>query len=404
MAELALERRRSGAEITGLPPPCNPYKQQYRRHVPGRIERRTRRCRMSTTSSILIPARMAATRLPDKPLADIAGQPMIVHVLRRARRPASARWSSRPIRARSPRPWKTAGGRAVLTRPIMSPARTASSRRSACSIRTGARRHRRQCAGRPADAFARRHRGGARPAGRPGGRYRDARAEITMPAESDQSERREGGGVAGRAAAASARSISPAPPRRPARARSIITSGSMPIAARRSSASSRFRRRRSSSARGSSSCARWKPACGSTSRWSTDAASASIRRKIWRKRARLLARHVDSLTAAQRVTERHEQDRKSRFRASRAPIPTSPAREAYPDCEPVPCPTFEDALRGGPTGEADLGMIPIENSVAGRVADIHHLMPHSEPAHRRRIFPAGASPADGAEGRDAEDA
>jgi 3-deoxy-manno-octulosonate cytidylyltransferase (CMP-KDO synthetase) len=34
---------------------------------------------------ILIPARMAATRLPGKPLADIAGEPMIVHVLRRAR-------------------------------------------------------------------------------------------------------------------------------------------------------------------------------------------------------------------------------------------------------------------------------------------------------------------------------
>jgi 3-deoxy-manno-octulosonate cytidylyltransferase (CMP-KDO synthetase) len=33
---------------------------------------------------ILIPARLAATRLPGKPLADIAGQPMIVHVLRRA--------------------------------------------------------------------------------------------------------------------------------------------------------------------------------------------------------------------------------------------------------------------------------------------------------------------------------
>ncbi|HKD29574.1 MAG TPA: NTP transferase domain-containing protein, partial [Xanthobacteraceae bacterium] len=34
---------------------------------------------------ILIPARMASTRLPGKPLADIAGQPMIVHVLNRAK-------------------------------------------------------------------------------------------------------------------------------------------------------------------------------------------------------------------------------------------------------------------------------------------------------------------------------
>jgi prephenate dehydratase len=52
-------------------------------------------------------------------------------------------------------------------------------------------------------------------------------------------------------------------------------------------------------------------------------------------------------------------------------------REAYPDAVPMPCPTFEDALNAVASGDADLGMIPIENSVAGRVADIHHLMPIS---------------------------
>src|SRR5712672_3654691 len=51
--------------------------------------------------------------------------------------------------------------------------------------------------------------------------------------------------------------------------------------------------------------------------------------------------------------------------------------EAYPDAEPLPCATFEDALAAISSGEADLGMIPIENSVAGRVADINHLMPSS---------------------------
>src|SRR6201997_1419190 len=51
--------------------------------------------------------------------------------------------------------------------------------------------------------------------------------------------------------------------------------------------------------------------------------------------------------------------------------------EAYPEAEPMPCPTFEDALSAISSGEADLGMIPIENSVAGRVADIHHLLPAS---------------------------
>jgi prephenate dehydratase len=52
-------------------------------------------------------------------------------------------------------------------------------------------------------------------------------------------------------------------------------------------------------------------------------------------------------------------------------------REAYPGYEPVPCATFEDAFAAVSSGEAALGMIPIENSVAGRVADIHHLMPDS---------------------------
>ncbi|MGE3144869.1 MAG: prephenate dehydratase [Pseudorhodoplanes sp.] len=52
-------------------------------------------------------------------------------------------------------------------------------------------------------------------------------------------------------------------------------------------------------------------------------------------------------------------------------------REAYPDHEAVACPTFEDAFAAVSAGEAELGMIPIENSIAGRVADIHHLMPHS---------------------------
>ena len=52
--------------------------------------------------------------------------------------------------------------------------------------------------------------------------------------------------------------------------------------------------------------------------------------------------------------------------------------EAYPDAEPMPCATFEDALAVIASGEADLGMIPIENSIAGRVTDIHYLLPPSD--------------------------
>ena len=49
----------------------------------------------------------------------------------------------------------------------------------------------------------------------------------------------------------------------------------------------------------------------------------------------------------------------------------------YPEWTPLPCATFEDALGAVNDGSAALGMIPIENSIAGRVADIHHLMPQS---------------------------
>src|SRR5665648_901785 len=52
--------------------------------------------------------------------------------------------------------------------------------------------------------------------------------------------------------------------------------------------------------------------------------------------------------------------------------------DAYPDMEALPSPTFEDALAAVKSGKAKLAMIPIENSVAGRVADIHHLLPDSK--------------------------
>src|SRR4030081_703642 len=77
--------------------------------------------------------------------------------------------------------------------------------------------------------------------------------------------------------------------------------------------------------------------------------------------------------------------------------------EAYPDAEALPCPTFEDALAAISSGEADLGMIPIENSVAGRVADIHHLLPQSGrfivgewflPIRNQLMAPRGAKLAD----------
>ncbi|MDP8918715.1 MAG: prephenate dehydratase [Pseudomonadota bacterium] len=51
--------------------------------------------------------------------------------------------------------------------------------------------------------------------------------------------------------------------------------------------------------------------------------------------------------------------------------------QARPDWQVLPCPTFEDAFAAVNEGQAGLAMIPIENSIAGRVADIHHLLPTS---------------------------
>jgi len=52
-------------------------------------------------------------------------------------------------------------------------------------------------------------------------------------------------------------------------------------------------------------------------------------------------------------------------------------RNMFATMEPLPCATFEDAFQAVENAQADLAMIPIENTLAGRVADIHHLLPHS---------------------------
>lgn len=50
---------------------------------------------------------------------------------------------------------------------------------------------------------------------------------------------------------------------------------------------------------------------------------------------------------------------------------------AFPEMEPVGHPTFEEAFEAVRSGDCQLGMIPVENSIAGRVADVHHLLPSS---------------------------
>ena len=73
-------------------------------------------------------------------------------------------------------------------------------------------------------------------------------------------------------------------------------------------------------------------------------------------------------------------------------------RQALPDFIPLPCESFQEAFAAVNDGRARRAMIPIENSVAGRVADIHHLMPdsglfiigeHFQPVNHCLMAPAG---------------
>ena len=75
-------------------------------------------------------------------------------------------------------------------------------------------------------------------------------------------------------------------------------------------------------------------------------------------------------------------------------------RQVHPDMTPRPCQTFEEAFDAVEGGAARFAMIPIDNSVAGRVADIHQLMPHArlhivaehfQPVNHHLLAPRGAT-------------
>lgn len=52
-------------------------------------------------------------------------------------------------------------------------------------------------------------------------------------------------------------------------------------------------------------------------------------------------------------------------------------RTMFPELETVPCHAFDDAFAAVKNEETDLAMIPVDNTIAGRVADVHHLLPES---------------------------
>jgi prephenate dehydratase len=70
-----------------------------------------------------------------------------------------------------------------------------------------------------------------------------------------------------------------------------------------------------------------------------------------------------------------KQARRAAFQGEPGSYSHLAAREALPHCEAFPAPTFEDALAAIREGAVDLGLVPIENSLHGRITDIHHLLP-----------------------------
>ena len=212
---------------------------------------------------ILIPARLASTRLPGKPLADMHGAADDRRTCCDARKPReSAKSWWRPI----PRPLlaavEKAGGRAVMTRSD----HVSGSDRIYEALEALDPEHRIDIVVNvqgdlptidPADIRA-----ALEPLDDRAVDIATLAAVITDPAERTQSERRQG--FRGRRSRPTACTQKPLPAKtRPAPGRTIIISGSMPIAARRWSVSSSCRPRPTSGARNSSNCARSTPACAS---------------------------------------------------------------------------------------------------------------------------------------------
>lgn len=73
----------------------------------------------------------------------------------------------------------------------------------------------------------------------------------------------------------------------------------------------------------------------------------------------------------------HERTGKIGFQGAKGANSEIAIRDVFPNMEAVPLDTFEDVFNALSSGDVELAMIPIENTLAGRVADIHHLLPGS---------------------------
>ena len=100
------------------------------------------------------------------------------------------------------------------------------------------------------------------------------------------------------------------------------------------------------------------------------------------------------------MTDKHNPSQTIAFQGAPGAYSDLACRHVFPAMTTLPCNAFEDAFAAVREGRAALAMMPIENSVAGRVADIHHLMPasglfiigeHFEPVHHHLLALPGAT-------------
>jgi prephenate dehydratase len=100
------------------------------------------------------------------------------------------------------------------------------------------------------------------------------------------------------------------------------------------------------------------------------------------------------------TTQKHDPAQTIAFQGAPGAYSDLACRHVFPAMTSLPCAAFEDAFAAVRDGAAALAMIPIENSVAGRVADIHHLMPnsglyiigeHFEPVHHHLLALPGTT-------------
>ena len=358
----------------------------------------SKRCPRLPTRSSLFPRAWPRRACPTSRWREIAGAPMIVQVWRARRRIGRRPGGRRRCGARdrrSGRARRRPGGPDRSRAPLgLGPhLRGAGQGRSARPPRL-----RRQPAGRSADARSRADPRRAGAAGRPRGRHRHPRRRDRRASTSgrtptwSRSRRRFRPG----AAASAARSISAARPSPPARATALSPYRHLRLSPRGAGRASSPCRRAPLEQRERLEQLRALEAGMRIDVALVDAVPLGVDTPadLERARAMLGAQRtalVDDRTAADADRQpRSDADRAIAFQGepganSRPRLPRGLSRHGDAALRHLRGRLRRRARRAAPSS----AMIPIENSIAGRVADIHHLLPASRPAHHRRAFPAG---------------